>query len=157
MNINLTLFGQSVAFAIFVWFCMKYIWPPIMNALEERKKRIADGLAAAERGQREQQLGEKRAAELIREAKGKAADIIAGAEKRGSELVDEAKQEAKVEGERIINAARNEIEQEMNRARESLRAEVAALATAGAEQILGREVDAAAHSKMLNELATQLQ
>jgi F-type H+-transporting ATPase subunit b len=156
MNINLTLIGQSIAFAIFVWFCMKFIWPPVVKALEERKKSIADGLAAAERGLKEQELGEKRAAEVIKQAKGKAADIIAGAEKRGGEIVDGAKQDAKTEGERIIAAARSEIEQEMNRAREALRGEVSTLATAGAAQILGKEVDASVHSKMLDELAAQL-
>ena len=156
MNINLTLIGQSLAFLVFVWFCMKYIWPPWMNALEERKKTIAEGLAAAERGKKEQELGEKRAAEVIKEAKGKAADIIAGAERRGAEIVDEAKSDAKTEGERIIAAAQTEIEQEINRARETLRGEVAVLATAGASQILGKEVDAKAHSKMLDELAAQL-
>ena len=156
MNINLTLIGQTIAFAIFVWFCMKFIWPPVVKALEERKKSIADGLAAAERGLKEQQLGEKRAAEVIKDAKGKAADIIASAEKRGGEIVDEAKQDAKTEGDRIIAAARSEIEQEMNRAREALRSEVSALATAGAAQILGKEVDAAVHAKMLDELAARL-
>ena len=156
MNINLTLIGQSIAFIVFVWFCMKYIWPPLMKALEERKSKIAEGLAAAERGKQEQALSEKRGVEVIKEAKGKAAEIIAGAEKRGSEIVDEAKNDAKVEGERIITAAKGEIDQEINRAREKLRGEVAMLATAGAEQILGKEVDASAHSKMLDDLAAQL-
>ncbi len=156
MNINLTLFGQSFAFFVFVWFCMKFIWPPIMNALEQRKKTIADGLAAAERGKREQELGEQRATEVIKVAKGKAAEVIASAEKRGAEIVDQSKTDAKVEGERIITAARAEIEQEAQRAREALRTEVAALAAAGAEQILGREIDSTVHAQMLDELATQL-
>lgn len=156
MNINLTLIGQSLAFLVFVWFCMKFIWPPLMNALEERKKNIAEGLAAAERGRKEHELSEKRAAEVIKEAKGKAADIIAGAEKRGAEIVEEAKSDAKIEGERIISAAQTEIEQEINRARETLRSDLAGLATAGAEQILGKEIDAEAHRKMLDELAAQL-
>lgn len=156
MNINLTLIGQSIAFLVFVWFCMKFIWPPLISALEERKKRIAEGLAAAERGKREQELSEQRATEVIKEAKGKAVDIIAGAEKRGAEIVDEAKSDAKVEGERIITSAQSEIEQEINRARETLRGELASLVTAGAEQILGKEVDSKTHSKMLDDLATQL-
>lgn len=156
MNINLTLLGQTLAFVVFVWFCMKYIWPPIMNALEQRKKTIADGLAAAERGQREQELGEQRATELIKAGKSKAAEIIASAEKRGTEIIEEAKLDAKAEGERMIIAARAEMEREVHRARETLRAEVAALATAGAEQILGKEIDPAAHSRMLTELAAQL-
>jgi len=156
MNINLTLIGQSIAFIVFVCFCMKFIWPPVMAALEERKKTIADGLAAAERGKKEQELSEKRGAEVIREAKGKAAEILAGAEKRGAEIVDEAKSDAKVESERIVTSAQSEIEQEINRAREQLRGELAMLVTAGAGQILGKEVDAAVHSKMLDELAAQL-
>ena len=156
MNINLTLFGQTIAFIIFVWFCMKYVWPPIVNALEERKKKIADGLAAAERGKHDLELSEKRAAEVIRDAKGKAADIISGAEKRGNEIVEEAKGDAKVEGERLVDAARSEIDQEINRAREALRREVASLAVSGASQVLGKEIDAKAHSKMLDELAAQL-
>ncbi len=156
MNINLTLIGQSIAFIVFVWFCMKFIWPPVMAALEERKKTIADGLAAGERGKKEQELSEKRGAEVIREAKGKAAEILAGAEKRGAEIVDEAKSDAKVESERIVSAAQSEIDQEINRAREQLRGELAMLVTSGAGQILGKEVDADVHSKMLDELAAQL-
>ncbi len=131
MNINLTLIGQSIAFIVFVWFCMKFIWPPLMKALEDRKTKIAEGLAAAERGKQEQALSEKRGVEVIKKAKGKAAEIIAGAEKRGSEIVDEAKSDAKVEGERIITAAKSEIDQEINFARETLRGELAMLATAG--------------------------
>ncbi len=156
MNINLTLIGQSIAFFVFVWFCMKYIWPPIMNALDQRKKRIADGLAAAERGKREQELSEKRASELIKEAKGKANDIIAGAEKRGVEIIEEAKKGAREEGERIITAARAEIDQELNRARESLRGEVAGLVIAGATQVLQKEIDARSHGKLLDDLVAQL-
>jgi F-type H+-transporting ATPase subunit b len=156
MNINLTLIGQSIAFIVFVWFCMKFIWPPVIAALEERKKNIADGLAAAERGKQEQVLSEKRSAEVIREAKGKAAEILAGAEKRGAEIVDEAKSDARAESDRIVSAAQSEIDTEINRAREQLRGELAVLVTAGAAQILGKEVDADVHSKMLDELATQL-
>ena len=156
MNINLTLIGQSIAFIVFVCFCMKYIWPPVIAALEERRKNIADGLAAAERGRQEQALSEKRSAEVIKEAKGKAAEILAGAEKRGAEIVDEAKSDARVESERIVSAAQSEIDTEINRAREKLRGELATLVTAGAGQILGKEVDADVHSKMLDELATQL-
>ena len=156
MNINLTLIGQSIAFVIFVWFCMKYIWPPIMHALEERKKNIADGLAAAERGKKEHELGEQRATEVIREAKAKAGEIIASAEKRGAEIVEQAKSDGKMEGERMVIAARSEIEQEAHRAREALRSEVAALVTAGAEQILKDKIDISAHAKMLDELSAQL-
>lgn len=156
MNINLTLIGQSITFFVFVWFCMKFVWPPIVNALEERKKRIADGLAAAERGRHEQELARKRATEVLHEAKGKAAEIIARAEQRAGEIVDEAKQDAKAEGERLIAAARAEIDQELNRAKEALREQVAGLAVAGAERILQREIDPQAHRQVLDELVAQL-
>ncbi len=156
MNINLTLIGQSITFALFVWFCMKYIWPPIMGALEARRKEIADGLAAAERGQHEHELAEKRGAEHIKEAKGQASDIISQAQKRANEIVEEAKGDAKTEAERIVTGANAEIEQETNRAREQLRQEVVALAIAGAEKVLKREVDKEAHAGTLSDLATQL-
>jgi len=151
MNINLTLIGQSITFALFVWFCMKFIWPPVMGALEARRKEIADGLAAAERGQREHELAEKRAVEHIKEAKGQASDIITQAQKR-----EEAKGDARTEAERIVTGANAEIKQETNRAREQLRQEVVVLAIAGAEKVLKREVDKDAHARTLNELATQL-
>lgn len=106
MNINLTLFGQTIAFIVFVWFCMKFVWPPVVNALEERKKRIADGLAAAERGQHEQKLAEQRVAEKLREAKEKAQEIIAQAERRASEVVEESKGQARAEGARLLEAAK---------------------------------------------------
>ena len=156
MNINLTLIGQSITFALFVWFCYAYIWPPLVNALANRKKQIADGLAAAERGEHEQELAKKRAAEQLKDAKGQAADIIAQAQKRATEIVDEAKDDARTEAERIKLGANAEIEQEVNRAREHLRKEVVTLAIIGAEKVLKREVDEAAHASSLNELATQL-
>ena len=156
MNINLTLIGQSITFAIFVWFCLKFIWPPVIGALEKRRKEIADGLAAAERGQHEQELAEKRAAEHIKEAKGKASEIVAQAQKRASEIVEEAKVDARVEADRIKTGANAEIEQEINRAREHLRKEVVSLAIAGAEKVLKREVDKEAHAGTLKDLATQL-
>jgi F-type H+-transporting ATPase subunit b len=156
MNINLTLIGQSITFALFVWFCMKFIWPPIMAALEARRKEIADGLAAAERGHHAHELAEKRAAKHIKEAKGQASDIITQAQKRAGEIVEEAKGDAKTEAERIVTGANAEIEQEINRAREHLRHEVVSLAIAGAEKVLKREVDKDAHASTLTELATQL-
>ena len=156
MNINLTLIGQTVTFIIFVWFCMKFIWPPIMNALNERRKTISDGLAAAEQGQREREKGQMDANELVEEAKSQAQEIISRAEKRGTEVVADAKSEARTEGERILNAARGEIEMEANRTREQLRVQVAHLAVSGAEKILAKEVDAKAHEKMLSDLADNL-
>lgn len=156
MNINLTLIGQSITFAVFVWFCYAYVWPPLTKALSERKKKIADGLAAAERGQLEQELAEKKAAERIKSAKDQASEIIAQAQKRASEIVDEAKEDARSEAERIKAGADAEIEREINRAREHLRKEVVYLAIAGAEKVLRREVDAKAHASALDDLATQL-
>ncbi|MGD8514430.1 MAG: F0F1 ATP synthase subunit B [Granulosicoccaceae bacterium] len=156
MNINFTLIGQSITFAIFVWFCMKFVWPPIMNALHERKTKIADGLAAAERGVHEQELAEKRAAEKLHEAKEQASQIIAKAEKRASEIVEESKDDARKEGERLVNAAKAEIEQEVQRAKETLRAELADIVVSGAEKVLEREVDASAHDDMIKKLAAQI-
>ncbi len=156
MNINLTLIGQTITFIIFVWFCMKFIWPPIMNALNERRKTIADGLAAAEEGQQQREKGRQDAAQLIEQAKLQAKNIITRAEKRGAEVVAQASDEARVEGERILNTARSEIDMEVNRAKEQLRSQVAQLAVAGASQILAREVDQKAHEKMLKDLSQSL-
>ena len=156
MNINLTLIGQSITFAIFVWFCYAYVWPPLVAALSERQKKIADGLAAAERGQHEQELAEKKATEYLKDAKGQASDIINQAQKRANEIVDDAKGDARTEADRIKAGADAEIEQEINRAREHLRQEVVVLAISGAEKVLKREVDKDAHASSLNELAAQL-
>ena len=156
MNINLTLLFQVAFFAVFVWFCKKYVWPPIISALNERKTQIADGLAAAEKGQLAEQEGRAEAEKVIAEAKAQAGEIIGKAEKYGAELVDEAKSNAKVEGERIMTAAQAEIETEINKAKESLRAQVSELAVAGAQQILKKEVDAKAHAELLDDLAAKL-
>jgi F-type H+-transporting ATPase subunit b len=156
MNINLTLFGQLVSFAVFVWFTMKYVWTPIMGALEKRKQEIADGLAAAERGQHEQTLAKERAKDVLHEAKAQAAEIVAQAQKRAAEIVDESKQTARNEGERILNAAQAEIEQETNRAREQLREKVGQLAMAGAEKILRKEISADAHQEIVAALAKEI-
>ena len=156
MNINLTLIGQTITFIIFVWFCMKFIWPPIMSALDERRKTIADGLAAAEEGKRQREQGQMDAEQIIDQAKSQAQEIISRAEKRGGEVVADAKDEARSEGERLLTAARGEIEMETNRAKEQLRTQVAQLAVAGAEQILSKEVDAKAHEQMLSDLAKGL-
>lgn len=156
MNINLTLIGQSITFIVFVWFCMKFVWPPIMNALEQRKKKIADGLAAAERGAHEKELAEKRAAETLHEAKQKAQEIINQAQKRANEIVEEAKDNARGEAERIVAAANAEIEQEVNRAREQLRGQVVSLAVAGAGKVLKKEIDVKANEQLLQDLVAQL-
>ena len=156
MNINLTLFGQTVTFIVFVWFCLKFIWPHIMKAMDDRKTRIADGLAAGERGRHEQELAEQRAVEVTREAKDQAKEILALAHKRGDEIVDDAKGDGRAEGERMLRAAEAEMEQQMNKAREQLRADVVKLALQGAQQVLGRDVDEKTHAEQLNRLAEQL-
>jgi F-type H+-transporting ATPase subunit b len=156
MNFNATLIGQSITFIVFVWFCMKFIWPPVMHALEERKKKIADGLAAAEHGKHEQELAEERAKEILREAKDQAGEIISRADKRAAEIVEEAKDDAREEGARLLTAARAEIDQEVNRAREALRGKVVSIALAGAGKVLEREVDEAAHGELLNKLAAEI-
>jgi F-type H+-transporting ATPase subunit b len=156
MNFNATLIGQSITFIVFVWFCMKFIWPPVMHALEERKKKIADGLAAAEHGKHEQELAEERAKEILREAKDQAGEIINRADKRAAEIVEEAKVDAREEGARLLTAARAEIDQEVNRAREALRGKVVSIALAGAGKVLEREVDESAHGELLNKLAAEI-
>lgn len=156
MNFNATLIGQSITFIIFVWFCMRYIWPPIMNALDARKKLIADGLAAGDRGKHALELASKNAADNMREAKVQAAEVIAQAEKRAAQIIEDAKVAAKEEGDRQLAAAQANIDQEANRARESLREQVAALVVAGAEKILRREVNAQTHADLLGQLKAEL-
>ena len=156
MNINLTLFGQTIAFVVFVWFCMKFVWPPIMAALNERKEKIAQGLEAAERGMQQQEQAAAQVQEKLSEAKQQASDIINQAQKRANEIVEEAKGVAVTEGERIKAAAQSEIDKEVNRAKEQLRAQVSTLVIAGAEKVLSKEIDASAHRTALDELASQI-
>jgi F-type H+-transporting ATPase subunit b len=156
VNINATLLGQAITFAILIWFTMKFVWPPLMAAMAERAKTIADGLAAAERGKHDLELAEKRAAEILRQGKEKASEIIAASEKRASEIVEEAKAHAKAEGDRILVAAKADIEQEVFRAKEQLRTQVSAVALAGAGKILGREIDAKAHNDLLDKLVAEI-
>lgn len=156
MNINLTLIAQMIAFGVFVAFCMKYVWPPIMKALEERANKIAEGLAAAERGQQEQELGRKRALEVMHKAKADAADIVSQAQKRYNEILDQAKRDADAEAARRKTAADAELEQEANRAREELRERVSTLAVAAAEKILQKEIDANAHSALVESFVKQV-
>ena len=156
MNLNYTLVGQMIFFAGFVLFCMKYVWPPIMAAMTEREKKIADGLAAADRASKDLELAQKKAGQNLTEAKVQAAELIEQANKRSSQIVDEAKHTARQEGERLIAAAKAEIEQEKNRVIEALRKEVASVAIAGAEKILGSSVDASKHSEMLDKLAEEI-
>ena len=156
MNINLTLIAQAVAFAILIWFTVKYVWPPLLNAIETRQKVIADGLAAASEGRNALEVAAKKSEVALNEAKQKASEIVGQAEKRATQIVEEAKGNAKVEGERIVTNAKAEIDQEVNRAKEGLRAQVSALAIAGAEKILRKEIDGKAHSDMLSKLAAEL-
>jgi F-type H+-transporting ATPase subunit b len=156
MNINLTLIGQTIGFALFVWFCMKFVWPPLTQALHERQKKIADGLAAAERGEHEEELAQQRATEKLREAKEQASEIIDQANKRANEIVEEAKESARTEGERIKSQAQAEIDQEVTRAREQLRGQVTAIAISGAERVLRSEVDGDKHAKVLDDLVAEL-
>jgi len=156
MNINFSLIAQAITFALFIWFTVKIIWPYMLRAIETRQKTIADGLAAAERGHRELEDSSQRADEAIADARARAADILAQTEKRGVQLIEEAKGTAKNEGNREKTAAKAEIEQEFARAREQLRDQVAALAVAGAEKILQREVDVKAHADLLESIRRQL-
>ena len=156
MNINLTLVAQFVWFFAFVWFTSRFVWPPLMRAIDERQKKIADGLAAAEKGQMELVSAKDRVDDLINGAKRQSQDLLANAQKRADEMVEAAKSAAQTEGERQLAAARASIEQEIQQAREELRGQVAALAMAGAEKILMREIDAAKPQEVLDKLSTQL-
>jgi len=156
VDFNLTLLGQTIAMIVFVWFCMKFVWPPLVNALDERRKQIADGLAAAEDGRKALEEAQARFEETVREAREKAAEVIQQAEKRAREIVDEARGDAIAEGERLITQAKAEIAQEAGRARDALRGEVAAIAVSGARQLLEREIDPATHQQLLAKLAAEL-
>lgn len=156
MNLNVTMIAQAITFFVFIWFCKTLIWPYLIKAIEARQKEIADGLAAAEEGKQSLARSAKQADEAVTQARGRANEILAQAEKRASQMIEEAKSTAKVEGERMITGAKAEIDQEVSRAKESLRSQVAALAVAGAEQILKREVDAKAHADMLAAVQSQL-
>jgi F-type H+-transporting ATPase subunit b len=156
MNINFTLIAQAIAFAVLIWFTVKFVWPPLLNAIETRQKEIADGLAAAQEGKSALEVAAKKSEATLNEAKQKATEIIGQAEKRATQIIEEAKGNAKAEGERILTGAKAEIDQEVNRAKEGLRAQVSALAIAGAEKILRKEIDGKAHSEMLSKLAAEL-
>lgn len=156
MNFTATILGQTIAFIVFIVFCMKFIWPLLLGKIEEREKRIADGLASAEKGEQKLVDAEQKYNELVEEGKQQAATILAQAQKRHDEIVEEAKQNARAEGERIIHAAHGEIEQEKEIAREALKLQVADLALQGAEQILMREVDRKAHNEVMNKITASL-
>jgi F-type H+-transporting ATPase subunit b len=156
MNINFTLFAQAIVFTAFIWFTVKFVWPPLLRAIEARQKTIADGLAAADQGRKSLESSSRQAEQAITDARNRAAEILSQAEKRGAQMVDEARGAAKDEAGREKAAAKAEIEQERTRAREQLRDQVASLAIAGAEKILRREVDAKAHAQLLDDIKRQL-
>lgn len=157
MNFNLTLLGQTIAMIVFVWFCMKYIWPPVMAAIAQRRREIADGIAAGEKGQKELAEARQGSEAILADARQKALQVTDLAAKRGNDLVAEAKSLATSEGARIVAAAKGEAANESARAREGLRKEVSTIALAGAARLLGREVDAKAHAQLLDELAAELE
>ncbi len=156
MDINLTLIGQTIAMIVFVWFCMKFIWPPILNAIEERQEQIAEGLAAAEKGQDKLVKAQAEAEEIVSDARKQATSILDQAHARANEIVAEGKSDGVKERERQLVAAKAEIEQEVNKAREELRGQVSAIAVASAEKILKREIDDKAHEDILGKLAQEL-
>jgi F-type H+-transporting ATPase subunit b len=156
VNLNATLFAQIVVFFILAWFTMKFVWPPIMKALDERATKIAEGLAAAERGRQSFDLAAKHSAETMREGKEKVAEVIAQADKRAQQIIEDAKVQARIEAEKIVAGAQADIEQATARAKEGLRERVAELAMAGAEKILRREVNASVHADMLTAIKQDL-
>lgn len=156
MDFNATFLGQMISFMVFVWICKKYVWSVLMGVMDERQKKIADGLEASDRSQKDLELAQGKATALLREAKEQAAGIVDMANKRGIQIVEEAKDKAREEGKRLITAANADIEQEVNRAKEVLRGQVASIAIAGAEKILQTSIDKAANEELIKDLAAQL-
>lgn len=156
MNLNLTLIGQSLTFFVFVWFCMRFVWPFIIRAMDERQKNIAEGLAAADRAGKDLELAQEKATQTLHKAKQEAAAILESANKRAAQIVDEARETARVEADRIKTAAEADLELEINRAKEALRSQVAVLAIAGAEKVLEASVNEATHKAMIDKLAASL-
>ncbi|RZM76847.1 F0F1 ATP synthase subunit B [Pseudoalteromonas rubra] len=156
MNLNATLIGELIAFVVFVWFCMKFVWPPLNGAIEARQKKIEDGLAASDKAEKDLELAREKAAEELKEAKTQAAEIIEQAKKRATLIVDEETTRGQQEREKIIAQGHSEIESERNRVKEELRQQVATLAVVGAEKILEREIDQAAHSDIVEKLVAEL-
>ncbi len=157
MNLNATLIIQTLVFLILGWITMKFIWPPLITAINERQKKIADGLAAADKGEKSLVEAQASGAEIVKDARVQATKIVDQASRRANEVVEEAKQTATAEGQRLVTAARGEVQLEQGRAREQLRKEVAALAVAGASKLLGREIDARAHADLLEKLAVEIE
>ena len=156
MDINLTLIGQAIAFIVFVYFCMKYIWPPIMQALEERRQSVADGIAASDKAHKDLAAASEKSEAIVEEARARALGIVDQANQRANQVMTEAKSDAVTEGKRLVEAARSEIEQESNKAKDSLRGEIASIAIAGASKLLDREVDKKTHADLLDKLVAEL-
>ncbi|WP_375056530.1 F0F1 ATP synthase subunit B [Zobellella sp. DQSA1] len=156
MNMNATILGQTIAFILFVWFCMKFVWPPIMAAIESRQKEIAEGLSSAERAKKDLALAQNNATEQLKEAKLQSAQIVELANKRKAQIIEDATREAQAEREKILAQAQAEIDAERNRVKEELRKQVAALALVGAEKILERHIDAAANSDIVEKVVAEL-
>ncbi|ALU43623.1 MULTISPECIES: F0F1 ATP synthase subunit B [Pseudoalteromonas] len=156
MNLNATLIGELIAFVVFVWFCMKFVWPPLNGAIEARQKKIEDGLAASDKAEKDLEQAREKAAEELKEAKTQASEIIEQAKKRATLIVDEETTRGQQEREKIIAQGHSEIESERNRVKEELRQQVATLAVVGAEKILEREIDQAAHSDIVEKLVAEL-
>jgi F-type H+-transporting ATPase subunit b len=156
MDINLTLLAQAAVFAVFIWFTAKFVWPPLMRAVETRQKQIADGLAAAEKGAKSLQDAASRSDEALKQARAQAQEILAAANKQASQVLDQAKVSAKTEADRIVAAAHDEVSREVARAREDLRKQVGELAVLGASKILKREVNAQVHADVLSDLAARV-
>ncbi|GHA16619.1 F-type H+-transporting ATPase subunit b [Oceanisphaera litoralis] len=156
MNMNATILGQTIAFILFVWFCMKFVWPPLMAAIENRQKEIAEGLSSAERAKKDLALAQNNATEQLKEAKLQSAQIVELANKRKAQIVEDATREAQAEREKILAQAQAEVEAERNRVKEELRKQVAALALVGAEKILERQIDAAANSDIVEKVVAEL-
>lgn len=156
MDINATIMGQTIAMIVFVYFCMKFIWPPIIQALEERQQGVADGIAAADKAHTELAAATEKSAAIIAEARERALEIVEQASQRANQVMADAKSDAMTEGQRLVEAARSEIERESNRAKDTLRGEVASIAIAGASKLLNREVDQKTHADLLDKLVAEL-
>ncbi len=156
MNFNFTLIGQLLAFILFVWFCMRYVWPPMLQILEEREKEVADGLEAASRGRRELEEANIQREAIVEEAKKEAADLVGQAGQRANQMVEDAKSQAQEEADRIKASAKSDLEQAAKKAREEIRSEVSALVVAGAEKVLGSEIDQEKNAEIIEEISKEL-
>lgn len=156
MNFNLTFIGQIIAFAIFVWFCAKFVWPPLIAAIDERQKKISDGLLDADRAERDLEMAQEKAAKILREARQEASTLVDAANSRGNKIIEEAKGQARTEADRIKQAAQAEVEQEVDRAKEKLRGQLAGLVIVGAEKVLESSVNESTHKDMIDKLAANL-